>query len=691
MFGAWRAPTIMSAPITRPAPPVTRDRGQLAYRPDIDGLRAVAVTSVLLYHAYPTLLPGGFVGVDVFFVISGFLITSLILAQLQDGSFTPLGFYRRRVRRLVPALLTLLAVCALVGLLVMTPLELSWFGRSLAWSAPFLGHAFLAGSQGYFDNVSHLNALKHLWSLGVEEQFYLLWPLLLMLCVRHGVTRAVVLAVLLSSFLICIRHALDAPGSSFYLLSSRMWELAAGALIASYGIRAQRPVANVFAVSGIVLIAASAAVLTGEWPFPGWWAAVPVVGALGVIAAGPTALLNRAVLASPPFVFVGRISYSLYLWHWPVLAFTQIVHGPQLSPVLATGCLAVATALACVSYYFVETPARRGLDLRKSMAALLAGLAVMTLIGVALDSGRLNGRLRGPAVDAVDFARNDRTYPLDFMRTGDFGALPVPGPGRKKVVLIGDSHIEHYWPRVVRVLHDHPDAPRSAEFVTFAGCPPLPGINSAEHPVAACNRFFDYAMEHAFQKNVDTVVFGAFWEKYFLGEFGFGAVRRPMYAVVDPLHAPVRFDSPRMAAALAGFEAAVSRLTASGRSVYIVLSNPTSPTFVPASSIPVQVRVGLETLAEMPAYAAPLRVADFRAFVAPVIRVLEGIATRTGAKLLDPSESLCHAGLCPAMAEDGRLLYTDSSHVRPFFSRESAWFIDGVVLAPGGDPRQGEP
>ena len=196
-------------------------RRRLAYRPDIDGLRAVAVVCVLLYHAYPTLVPGGFVGVDVFFVISGFLITSLILEELQDGSFTLLGFYQRRVRRLVPALLALLAVCALVSLLVMTPLELTWFGRSLAWSAPFLGHALLAGTQDYFDNMSHLSVLMHLWSLGVEEQFYLLWPLLLMLCVRHGVTRAVVLAVLLSSFLICAWRVLDSPGAQ-----STLWSVA---------------------------------------------------------------------------------------------------------------------------------------------------------------------------------------------------------------------------------------------------------------------------------------------------------------------------------------------------------------------------------------------------------------------------------------------------------------------------------
>jgi peptidoglycan/LPS O-acetylase OafA/YrhL len=201
-----------------------------AYRPDIDGLRALAVSMVLIYHAFPTWLPAGFLGVDVFFVISGFLITQLVSGALRAGTFSLLQFYQRRVRRIVPALLLILGSCAAFGWFILTPAELQDLGGAIRWSAPFLANSYFANSSGYFQGASSGSPLLHLWSLGVEEQFYLCWPVLLIAAVRQGVTASVLRAIIAVSLAISIWGAWDSPGVHFFKLASRMWELAAGGL-----------------------------------------------------------------------------------------------------------------------------------------------------------------------------------------------------------------------------------------------------------------------------------------------------------------------------------------------------------------------------------------------------------------------------------------------------------------------------
>jgi len=323
-----------------------------AYRPDIDGLRAVAVSSVLLYHAFPTLLPGGFIGVDVFFVISGYLITQLVTAELRTGSFSLRVFYQRRVRRILPPLLLILALSGAFGWFIMTPLELQVLGAAIGWSAGFLANGFFARSAGYFESTSYSSPLLHLWSLGVEEQFYLLWPLMLIAAARRRITAPVLQAVIGTSLAISIWGAWDSPVIHFYRLSCRAWELAAGGLLA---VRAQ-PLpagrsANLLSLAGLLLAAGGFRLIRGEMPFPGAWALIPTLAATLLIAAGPRAWINDRILGSPFCVFVGRISYSLYLWQQPFL-FSGL-DGPIWNFPLNVVFIAIATL---GSYYLVEKP-----------------------------------------------------------------------------------------------------------------------------------------------------------------------------------------------------------------------------------------------------------------------------------------------------------------------------------------------
>jgi peptidoglycan/LPS O-acetylase OafA/YrhL len=691
---AWyaRALNLASQAIRSPAVAGTPAPLARGYRPDIDGLRAVAVTMVIGYHLLPKAVPAGFIGVDIFFVISGYLITQLILGGIGNGSFSIWEFYRRRVRRIVPALLVVLAACLLFAWFVLLPSEFRWFGRSVTWSAPFLANVHFARVTGYFDPGADYNLLLHLWSLGVEEQFYLLWPLLLVLAVRQRVTTAVLAAVIGTSFLIGVWGARSAPVPHFFLPGPRAWQLAAGALLAAWplGSRAlpaggtgrvyRLPLPQLLSVAGLVLLAAGAEFLSADHAFPGVWGLIPVAGALCLIGAGPLGIVNRALLGSAPLVTIGRMSYSLYLWHWPVFAFGRALWGPTL-PLAALAGIAVLTVIAAgASYLWIERPARRGAG-RWAVPALLAGLIAFTALGAAVSEGRIGNRLSGPAFTAWEAAVTDWHIP-DESRPDPPAKLRVPAlsSGHAATVLfIGDSHMQQYWPHIAQLVATHPERTRSVLFAAYAGCPMLPSLNSLRQP-RSCDAFFDAAVRQAFQPQVDTVVFGAFWELYLLGEFGQDD-HQGVYSVHDPLRRQLRLESPATQRALEELEQLLARLTASGRRVFIVLSNPTSPEFDPRWLVPWQVR--LSPTVPVSFGLDPERRVDareFEAFVAPLMDQLRAIAARTGATVLDPRSTLCDGMSCPAVAADGTPLYIDSNHLRAAYARERAGFLDPAVL-----------
>jgi peptidoglycan/LPS O-acetylase OafA/YrhL len=667
-----------------------------AHRPDIDGLRGVAVGLVVAYHAFPKFRTGGFVGVDVFFVISGYLITQLVLAGLRAGSFSLGEFYRRRVRRIVPALLVVIAACCIFGWLVLLPNELRWLGRSISWCASFLANMFFARTGGYFDRTAELNPLLHLWSLGVEEQFYLAWPVLLILAARHGVTMRILVAVIATSLAISIWGAWYAPVLHFYYPASRAWELAAGGMLAAWPIVMTRGPAEVLSPSrlprwlgaqalspvGLALIAAGGLFWTSDVPIPGIWSVFPTAGAAMLIAAGAQAPVNRWFLGSPPLTFVGRISYPLYLWHWPVLSFTRVVLGHTPQPGLAAAEIAVSFVAAYATYRLVEAPIRFGEIGRRAVPALLAGLAVLALVGAAAGAGGIPGRLTGPLFAKWDAAVNDWHYPEESNFDAHFGfaTLTVPSHRERKVLFIGDSHIQQYWPRVKHVIDTQPDFARSAVFAITLGCPPMPGSTTTWRG-RSCGGSFDHTVEQAFQPGVDTVVFGAFWESYFLGEYSETRYLRPAEGGPAQTRVPLELGSPEARIAFEQFQWTVTRLVSSGRRVFIVLSNPTSPRFDPV--LPPWIRLSLHPPSSLPADSAPrIDATPFETFVAPVTNRLRDIAARAGALVVDPRSTLCDGMICPAGGPDGIPLYLDSNHLSGYAARERASFVDAILLGP---------
>jgi peptidoglycan/LPS O-acetylase OafA/YrhL len=337
------------------------------YRADIDGLRALAVLSVVIFHAFPTRLAGGFIGVDIFFVISGFLISTIIFGNLRSGSFSYLTFYQRRIRRIFPALVVVLLACLGLGWFGLLAGEYQQVGRHTLGGIGFISNLMLWSEAGYdyFNTASESKPLLHLWSLAIEEQFYIIWPLLLVLLWKRGWNFVgVACSIALVSFCFNVLSFPEHAQAAFYSPLSRFWELIVGGLLAHalmHKAGSMVRYANAQSALGMALIIAGLVFVNSERAFPGWWALLPTTGAALLISAGPLAWLNRTVLSNPVAVWFGKISYPLYLWHWPLLSLAMLWNNEETpaGPV-RLGLVLLAIGLAWLTYKFIELPIRVG-------------------------------------------------------------------------------------------------------------------------------------------------------------------------------------------------------------------------------------------------------------------------------------------------------------------------------------------
>ncbi len=460
------------------------------YRPDIDGLRAVAVLLVIGFHAFPQWVRGGFIGVDVFFVISGFLITGILLDDLKSGTFSFSRFYARRIRRIFPALIVVLIACLALGWWLLLPDEFSSLGRNIAGGAAFASNFTVIHETGYFDVEAARKPLLHLWSLGIEEQFYLVWPLVLLIAFRVGGNAIgwLIAAILAASFLANVATVGSSPAATFYWPFTRAWELMAGSILAwlavSGTMSARTGWADTRAALGITLIVAAVALIGKSSEFPGWWALLPTLGTALVVSA-EKAWINRKILANPALVFVGLISYPLYLWHWPLLSF-QTIANPDGQAVLPRATLiATSFALAWLTYVAIERPVRfckipavpyLGATM---VAAGLSGLVVVHYDGFA---DRMPAAIRTLAPIAVDEVAW-RTEKCLLERTYKHFASECSGDGRRpSVFLWGDSYAASLYPGLKALQTSENFG--LAQY-TIAGCPPVPDFPVEGRPFCA--------------------------------------------------------------------------------------------------------------------------------------------------------------------------------------------------------------
>jgi peptidoglycan/LPS O-acetylase OafA/YrhL len=488
--------------------------------------------AVIGFHAFPEYAPGGFVGVDLFFVISGYLISGIIFQNLERGSFSFADFYMRRIRRIFPALILVLIAVWLIGWYILLPDDFRLLGRDIAAGAGFASNIVLWQEVGYFDRGTELKPLLHLWSLGVEEQYYIVWPLVLYLAwkARHALP-AIIIGLAAASFAFNVTASASRPADAFFLPHARFWELLVGGMLAvTSGGAFFRRYGTLASIVGMTMCIGSVFGLHNKMAFPGWWVLLPVGGAALLIGAGPSAWVNRCVLSAPPLVGVGLISYPLYLWHWPLLSFARIASPEPLSAAQIGTLVAGSFALALATYWLVERPIRFSLRRRAgaAAAALLAVMAAVLPLGAYtfLNQGFPNrfplvfqgvATLAGTHIPAY---RNSVCFLSAAQDSNAFAkeCVDPQDPTAPLAFLWGDSHAAHLYPGLAELQKKYRF--RVAQY-TASSCPPIFDTESAGLP--ACNRINRDNLDRVRALKPDWVILAAQWNT--LGALGVLATR----------------------------------------------------------------------------------------------------------------------------------------------------------------------
>lgn len=494
------------------------------YRPDIDGLRAIAIISVVIYHFFPHWLKGGFTGVDIFFVISGYLISLLIFENIHKGTFSFSSFYIQRINRIFPSLILVMASCYIFGWFTLYADEYRQLGKHIAAGAAFVSNIIFQGEKGYFDNSADTKPLLHLWSLGVEEQFYIFWPLLLWVAWKYRFnTLLVVLSLGVYSFYVNLDQVDKDVVIAFYSTQVRLWELLAGSVLAWISYKGdtlyfnrwlgfKRTLSNFSAVLGALLVMYGVWAIDGSSAFPGWFAVIPVLGTMLIIVAGPNAWINNSVLSVKPLVWFGLISYPLYLWHWPLLIFVKIIQSGEPGLFTRLAFIAVSILLAWLTYRYVESPVRAAHN-KVRVAMLLT--ALMIAIGyIGFNTYVKDGFSWRKPVATADYIGDiwhseyhkymaQKYYvcePPDIAARalrweGAIRCLQSKPDSEPDFAIMGDSHAEH-------LFHGIADSLPNRNVVFY--------INDTLPFLKAPN--FEYAYDHVIpNKKIKDVILAAHW------------------------------------------------------------------------------------------------------------------------------------------------------------------------------------
>jgi peptidoglycan/LPS O-acetylase OafA/YrhL len=598
------------------------------YRPDIDGLRSVAVLSVVLFHSGVAPMSGGYVGVDVFFVISGFLITTIVAREVDDGSFSLRRFYERRIRRIAPALFCVLVVVGVLSYLLLLPSQFRQVPSSIAGAVLFTSNIIFYLQSGYFAPAAETKPLLHTWSLGVEEQYYIFFPLMLMAIVRFAPRLripAILLAALLS-FVLCVLITPKHPSAAFYLLPARAWELFVGSLLA-FGLFPQvanRTAREVIAGTGLLLIIVAVFLFDEKTQFPGYLAMLPVAGSAMVIHSAVGTVTGR-LLSTRPAVFIGLISYSLYLWHWPIIVFARAagLHVPALV------ITAASVAVASLSLRYIEKPVRElpwFTSHRLFVGSGVASAAILTLAAVMYVQDGFPDRFSGKVVAFDDAAkdisprRSDCHINLPGYQSREACVLGADVPAT--VAVWGDSHgvelsyaLGEIGSRQQWSVREH----------TASACPPSTDFNSKERPRCAVHNARVLA-ELVSTPEIHSVVLTLFY-----GNLG--------------------YEDPAMGN---GLLKSAQRLRAAGKRVILL-----APIPKPEASVPLY----LAQLVQHGAVGAlpAIERKTFDRQVAERAVLLRAMQTM-GVDIVSPGDLLCDAAACN-LERGGKPLYFDDNHL----------------------------
>ena len=504
----------------------------MKYRPEIDGLRALAVLPVILFHAGFEWFAGGYVGVDVFFVISGYLITTIIISELEEGEFSFITFYERRARRILPALFFVMAVCLPFAWLWLTPNDLKDFGQSLVAVSTFSSNIHFWLESGYFDTNAELKPLLHTWSLAVEEQYYILFPIFLILVWRLGITWVLISlsVIFFVSFGVAQWGAYNSPSAAFFLLPTRGWELLIGTFAAFYlrykNHLRSKSIDQALSLLGFIMIIYSILVFDETTPYPSSYTLIPTIGTgLLIIHAVPKTLINK-LLSLKFLVGIGLISYSTYLWHQPLLAFARHRLLGEISESILIALCFVSLIFAWFSWRFVETPFRNQKKLSRKNALFFFMVCIVIFSSIGLSMHLENGyRDRVNFTDelANSFERPalESCFNTPFNHSAEqWGCILGKSEGETNFIFFGDSHSVS-----LKTLIDE-KAKKTGNKVFYtgsAGCLPFIGIHVRrdDQYINNCHLLNERVFKLAKSTDLDGIILVARWSSYTLGDYDF--------------------------------------------------------------------------------------------------------------------------------------------------------------------------
>lgn len=655
-----------------------------SYRGEIDGLRAIAVIWVILYHAFPSILPGGFVGVDIFFVISGYLITGLLVHDLEQNQFSLTQFYARRIRRIFPALILVILTVYAFGWISLLSSEFDHIGFKnefkqlglhVVSGISFFANLLLWHEHSYFDLISETKPLLHLWSLGIEEQFYILFPPLLFLVWKLGRRKtSIALATIVTlSFAWNIYLSHIDPVADFYSPLTRAWELLAGSWLALFQ-RSHRPVKNpLFPAVGLLLILASGIFLSKSAAYPSWYALFPVAGATALLASSRESVIHRHLLASRPLVALGLISYPLYLWHWPVLSYMKIM---ALTPTTTQMILALAaiTLLAWLTYMCIERPIRFGrlrtprmIPALVSGAAALAGLGFYTYSENGIPEREVNQHF-SHKVEALQWNMSSSEKCEEI-----YGETPDPpfcisNSKHPSIFLLGDSHANQLFGGLYESFH----------VISAGNGAPIDsvkvGVEKIEH--GWIHNLNSWEKSKNFIKRrkgeIKVVVLSASWEALTNGDFlpritqeSFGHIRliaqRP-----DESQLKVEELFER------GLQRTIDFIHSQGAQVILALEPPEVP-YEPRDCM----RNILGFAKNCPKDIAKSSVLQRQTIARQTFARLA--ARNPGVEVFDPLDAFCDESKCRYWDENGIPLYRDNNHISLASSKRVGALLRPVI------------
>jgi len=655
-------------------------KASLKYRADIDGLRSIAILSVVLYHAGLTFFPGGFVGVDVFFVISGYLIGFLVYDEIRTGTFSIGRFYQRRAKRILPALCVVLLLTLTAGFLLLAALEKWKLGSYLIATIFSSSNILSYTSSGYFEQKSEYYPLLMAWSLGVEEQFYIFFPLLMMGMKKLPLKKQFRIIALLAgiSLLVSVLATKHYPSANFYLLPFRAWELAAGVLLALRNADKSDSESqpsylrqSLLGFSGLLLIAIAIFCYSPATPFPGASALLPVLGSVLIIS-GRGGIVNRA-LCNPVAVFIGLISYSLYLWHWPILSFAHLSVSDKLNPIATAELLACAFAFSAFSYFVVEKPFRRKNRQQPKQTLIYAAIALTILLipsaymmrSLKMHSG--NTQLRMLDAD-VELSHFNPCFVKDEVTQMAGGANCMPQHVQNGFALLGDSHAGAISDAVramaTRAGYDYIEIGHSA-------CPALMGVTRTYRSVPAlphaCSVFnksrYNYVLA---DKNIKVVMLVAAWGTTLYN-------RNPKtddFYLRDGQDPSSGSYQQSLQLFESGLNYTVQTLLANGKEVYILKDTPSfnvNPLLIAEARVIPARRAFSRLLGD------EIITNQYNAIAAPITepqiaerRIIDSLKSKyPQVHVFDTRSNICNSDMCSIM-KDQREMWVDNYHLSAF-------------------------